>query len=135
MKLYKSNRTLTNHLKTTHQTSTRTLTNLNLVTSKFSVDPAHHQTIHKHWTDTLQYLHKLNIIPFYFRRSLHNKTPIKMRHQLKNMLYKLIETLIDSACTHTEANSPHTHQYLTSSTAFWKIVLLFEETMLASASP
>jgi len=135
MKLYKSNRTLTNHLKTTHKTSTRTLTNIDLITSNFSIDPIYLQSATKNWTDTLQYLHKLDLIPFSFRRSLYNKTPIKIRHQLKNMLYKIIEIVVTSTCPHTEANSPHLHQYLTSPTAFWKLFLLFEGTMLAPASP
>jgi len=51
------------------------------------------------------------------------------------MLYKLVETLIESTYPHVNSNSPHAEQCLTTSNAFWKIFLLFEGTMLAPASP
>ena len=135
IKLYKSNKTLNNHIKSVHKTSTRTQSNTELLTSKFPIDPSHHQTVSKQWTDTLQYLHRLDIIPFSFRRSLYHKTPIKIRHQLQSILYKVIEVLLTSTNTHTDANSPHVPQHQSISTPIWKLFLLFEGTMLAPASP
>ena len=135
LKLYKSNRTLTNHMASSHATSTRTSSNLDLITTTFTTDPIHSQQVSSNWTQTLKYLHRTDLIPFSFRRSLYYKTPIKLRQQLQNMLYKIVETLVSSHCTHIHANSPQAEPYLTSPTAFWKLLLTFEGTLLAPASP
>jgi len=135
LKLYKSNKTLTNHMSTAHATSTRTLSNVELIMHKFPVDPLLAPKIASNWSTSLTYLHRIDLIPFSFRRSLYYKTPIKIRQQLQNMLYKLVETLIESTCPHINANSPHSDPFNTTPNAFWKMFLIFEGTMLAPSSP
>jgi len=122
-------------MSSSHSTSTRTQNNIELITTKFPVDPIHAPKVTSNWTETLRYIHHADLIPFSFRRSLYNRLPVETRRLLQNMLYKIVETLIDSTYPHIQSNSPHAEQCLTTSNAFWKIFLLFEGTMMAPASP
>jgi len=135
LKLYKSNRTLTNHMSSMHATFSRTLSNTDLITDKFPVDPSHALKVSSNWSNTLRYMHRTELIPFSFRRSLYYKIPVKTRHQLQNMFHKLVQTLIESSSPHIHHNSPHTEQCLTTSVPFWKMLFVYEGTMMAPASP
>lgn len=53
LKLYKSNRTLTNHISSIHATSTRSQSK---IINKFPVDPIHTQKVTSNWTETLKYI-------------------------------------------------------------------------------
>ena len=73
LKLYASNRTLTNHLKTTHKTATRTLLNHELLISHFPTSDIPNPELTQNWTSTLSYLQRTSLSPFSFHRSLYFK--------------------------------------------------------------
>jgi len=135
LKLYASNRTLTNHLKTTHKTSTRTLLNQEILISHFPTADISNPELMLNWTNTLNYLQRTPLTPFSFRRSLYYRIDFKTRLKLQNIAYKVIETIIQSHAPYTEPTSRHNTASQTSSTPIWKLFLAFEGTMMAPASP
>jgi len=134
LKLYASNRTLTNHLKTTHKTATRTLLNHELLISHFPTSEIPNPELTQNWTNTLSYLQRTSLSPFSFRRSLYFKIDIKTRLKLQNIAYKVIETIIQSHAPYTEPTSRHNQASQTTSIPIWKLFLTLEGTLLAPAS-
>jgi len=132
--LFASNGTLLRHIQRTHKMSTRTETNTDLLLSTFKVDPAQAPTTRQNWERSLSYIHRHDITPFSFRKSIYSKLKFNERSLIQNLAYNLIELLIKAQEPHVDNNSPHSNAYQTSPSPIWKILLLFEGSLMAPAT-
>ena len=132
--LFASNGTLLRHIQRSHKLATRTQTNSDLLLATFKVDPAHSAIAKQNWERSLAYIQRHDLVPFSFRKSIYNKLKYNERSLIQNLAYNFIEVLIKSHEPHVEGNTPHLEAYQTSPSPLWKILLLFEGSIMAPPS-
>jgi len=134
MRLFSSKPRLTTHIKTDHKTTTRSITNSELILTHFSPDPTIINLTKANWRKSLSYFHKLDVIPFSFRRSIYNKINKSTKKDVRNMAFKLFYITSIANQPHIDSRNLNVPPQETTSSALWKMLLLFEGMMLAPPS-
>ena len=135
LSLFSSHTRLATHVRNKHNVSMRTASNLDLLLAQLPPLPHQSEVVKAQWTKSLLYLHKLDIIPFSFRKSIYHKLDNNTKSLLKNLAYKVFYATSLSFAPHENARNLHIPPSLTLSSPMWKLSLLFEGTIMAPPSP
>jgi hypothetical protein len=113
--------------------STREKLNIDIILSTYPEHPT--SPLHKsNWVQSLQWLHSLNITPPTARTTLYTKLSPKHRQTCIHTLHHITKWCIDATVPGPDSD-PTIPLYQTSAIPFWKLLLIFESTILAPHKP
>ena len=87
--------------------------------------------VSENWKASLRYVHRLDAIPFSFRKSIYHRLDFKTKKELNSIAFKLFYSLSYALEPHEDAHNTNIPSYETSSSPLWKMALLFEGSILA----
>ena len=122
---------LNTHIHKTHKSITRSAPNTDIIMTHFPALPTTTSNVAANWKISLRYMQKLDPTPFSFRKSIYHRLDYKTKKELNNLAFKLYYILSLSLPIHEEAHNVNIPSFETSSTPIWKMVLIFEGTLLA----
>lgn len=123
-----TNRSLTNHQLHAHA-NVRSKTNVDLITATFRQRDIH--ASRQQWTSTLEWLYKLDIRPPQKRSSaFHTLLPSTKQKILVLLNHVISWTLTASLPLDADADATTTPVHLSTSTPFFKLLLIFEQLLL-----
>ena len=134
LSLHSSHARLASHIHSKHKTTTRSALNSAIILSHFPKLPSINADVPTAWKSTLRYLHRLDAVPFSFRKSIYHRLDLNTKKELNSIAYKIYYILSIGLSPHVDARNPHTPPFETLSSPLWKLALLFEGSMLAPPS-
>jgi len=118
-------------MRGTHKAITRTAPNSDIILTHFPPLPNLTANVPENWKTSLRYMHRLDAVPFSFRKSIYHRLDHKTKKELNSIAYKLYYSLSHALAPHEDAHDVTIPAYETSSSPLWKMALLFEGTLLA----
>jgi len=122
---------LNSHIHKTHKSITRSAPNSDIIMTHFPATPNTTSNAAANWKATLKYMQRLDPTPFSFRKSIYHRLDYKTKKELNNLAFKLYYVLTFTLPVHEESHNLNIPSYETSSTPLWKMMILFEGTILA----
>jgi len=129
--LFTTQTRLQSHIRAKHKSATRSVVNSDLLLTHFPADTLNHHSAPLNWKRSLIYFHKLDVVPFTFRKSIYMNLDRKTKYEMQNLAYKIYFVTQTAILPHINARNLHHPTYETHSSPLWKITLLLEGILLA----
>jgi len=123
LSLHKTPQSLSRHLSSKHEASTRNALNSEIILSRLPPPAINAEEVKQNWIKTLRYLHSTNITPFAFRKSVYHLLDNNSKREIQN-LANLVYIVTNTAnLPHVDTRQRFIPTHELSASPLWKLTL------------